>query len=129
MATLRHVVGRLSRDNPRLRRYLSFDYFRRKEGEPGGKIQHERFYFSSLSFYKEEKETLFVVTLKSRSQMLFQKIQKSKNNLLSTSLIIMITLFKSQIVLAEQERNGYGSRTEKGGSREINDKGSGSGKF
>ena len=103
LATLRHVVGRLSRDNPRLRRYLSFDYFRRKEGEPGGKIQHERFNFSSLSFYKEEKETLFVVTLKSRSQMLFRKIQKSKNNLLSTSLIIMITLFKSQIVLAEHE--------------------------
>ena len=70
-------------------------------------MQHERFKFSSLSFYKEEKETLFVVTLKSRSQMLFRKIQKSKNNLLSTSLIIMITLFKSQIVLAEQERNGY----------------------
>ena len=101
LATLRHVVGRLSRDNPRLRRYLSFDYFRRKEGEPGEKIQHERFNFSSLLFYKEEKEALFVVTLKSRSQMVFRKIQKSKNNLLSTSLIIMITLFKSQIVLAE----------------------------
>ena len=79
----------------------------RKEEEPGGKIQHERFNFSSLSFYKDEKETLLVVTLKSRSQMLIRKIQKSKNNLLSTSLIIMITLFKSQIVLAEQERNGY----------------------
>ena len=70
-------------------------------------MQHERFNFSSLSFYKDEKETLLVVTLKSRSQMLIRKIQKSKNNLLSTSLIIMITLFKSQIVLAEQERNGY----------------------
>ena len=36
-ATLRHVVGRLSRNKPRLRRYLSFDYFRRKEGKPAEK--------------------------------------------------------------------------------------------
>ena len=36
------------------------------------------------------------MTLKSQSQMLFWKIQKSKKNMLSTSL----TLFKSQIVLA-----------------------------
>ena len=64
LATLRHVVRRLSRDNPRLRRYLSFDYFRRKEGKLAEKIQLERFKFSLL-FYKEEKETLFVESIDS----------------------------------------------------------------
>ena len=72
LATLRHVVGRLSRDNPHLRRYLSFDYFRRKEGKPAEKIQLERFSFSWLFW------SPVIVTLKSRSQMLFRKIQKSK---------------------------------------------------
>ena len=56
LATLHHVVGRLSGDNTCLRRYLSLDYFRQKEGKPAKKIQLERFNFSSLLFYKEEKK-------------------------------------------------------------------------
>ena len=56
LATLRHMVGRLSGDNTCLRRYLYLDYFRQKEGKPAKKIQLERFNFSSLLFYKEEKK-------------------------------------------------------------------------
>ena len=59
LATLRHVVRRLSRDNPRLRRYLSFDYFRRKEGKLAEKIQLERFILQG------RKETLFVESIDS----------------------------------------------------------------
>ena len=61
LATLRHVVGRLSLDNPRLRRSLSLDYFRRKEGKPAEKIQLERINFSLLFW------SPVIVTLKSQS--------------------------------------------------------------
>ena len=51
----------LSLDNPRLRRSLSFDYFRRKEGKPAEKIQLERINFSLLFW------SPVIVTLKSQS--------------------------------------------------------------
>ena len=51
LATLLHLVQitePISRNNSRLRRYLSFDYFRRKERKPAEKGQLESFNFSSL---------------------------------------------------------------------------------
>ena len=54
-----NITGRLSRNNPRLRRYLSSDYFRRKETEPAEKSQLKSFTFS-LNIYMEEKQTRFV---------------------------------------------------------------------
>ena len=49
-----------SRNNPRLRGYLSSDYFRRKETKPAGKSQLKSFTFSSLLFYMGEKQIRFV---------------------------------------------------------------------
>ena len=60
LATLRHVVGRLSGDNTCLRWYLSLDYFRQKEGKPAKKIQLERFNFFIFIILQGRKKTLFV---------------------------------------------------------------------
>ena len=49
-----------SRNNPRLRGYLSSDYFRRKETKAAGKSQLKSFTFSSLLFYMGEKQTRFI---------------------------------------------------------------------
>ena len=57
------ITGRLSRNNPRLRRYLSSVFFRRKETKPAGKSRLNSFTFSSLLFYMEEKQTRFVKSL------------------------------------------------------------------
>ena len=54
------ITGRLSCNNPLLCRYLSSDYFPRKETKPAEKIQLKSFTFSSLLFYMEEKQTRFV---------------------------------------------------------------------
>ena len=54
------ITGQLSRNKPRLRGYLSSDYFRRKETKPVGKSQLKSFTFSSLLFYMGEKQTRFV---------------------------------------------------------------------
>ena len=63
LATLRHMVqnrsvitGQLSLNNPCLRRYLPFDYFRRKETN----LLLLSFHFSPLLFYTEEKKTRLV---------------------------------------------------------------------
>ena len=53
-------TGRLSRNNPRLRRNLPSYYFNWKETKPAGKSQLKSFTFSSLLFYMEEKQTRFV---------------------------------------------------------------------
>ena len=53
LATLGRVVqitGQISRNNPRLRRYLSSDCLRRKKSKASGKRQFEGFNFSSLLF-------------------------------------------------------------------------------
>ena len=52
------ITGQLSRNNPRLRGYLSSDFFfvEKKQEKPAGKS----FTFSSLLFYMEEKQTRFV---------------------------------------------------------------------
>lgn len=62
-ATLRHMVqnrsvitGQLSLNNPCLRRYLPFDYFRRKKKN----FLLISFHFSPLLFYTEEKKTHLV---------------------------------------------------------------------
>lgn len=62
-ATLRHMVqnrsvitGQLSLNNPCLRRYLPFDYFRRKKKN----FLLISFHFSPLLFYTEEKKTRLV---------------------------------------------------------------------
>ena len=101
LATLRHVVqnhGRLSRNNPRLHRYLSSDYFRRKETKPAEKAS------SSSLFYKEEKQTRLVESsdsdIKSWSQILLRKVQKRQQNMLSTSLKVKkVTSRLSDLVL------------------------------
>ena len=54
------ITGQLSRNNPRLRGYLSSDFFRRKETKPAGKSQLKGFTFSSLLFYMGEKQICFV---------------------------------------------------------------------
>ena len=54
------TTGQLSRNNPRLRRYLSSDCFRGKETKPAEKSQLKCFIFSSLLFYMEERQTRFV---------------------------------------------------------------------
>ena len=54
------LTGQLSRNNPRLRGYLSSDYFPRKETKPAGKNQLKSFTFSSLLFYMGEKQIRFV---------------------------------------------------------------------
>ena len=63
LATLRHMVqnrsvitGQLSLNNPCLRRYLPFDYFRRKKTN----LVLISFHFSPLLFYTEEKKTRLV---------------------------------------------------------------------
>lgn len=63
LATLRHMVqnrsvitGQLSLNNPCLRRYLPFDYFRRKKTN----LVLISFHFSPLLFYMEEKKTRLV---------------------------------------------------------------------
>ena len=56
------ITGRLSHNNPRLRRYLSSDYFRRKETKPAGGKKNS---FSSLLFYMVEKQTRFVESIDS----------------------------------------------------------------
>ena len=61
LVTSPHVVqitGRISRNNPHLRRYLSSDYFRQREAKPAGKRQLEK--------KRKKKQT----------QMLFRKVQK-----------------------------------------------------
>ena len=66
MATLRRVVQNyrtlscLSHNNPRLRRYLSSDYFRLQETKPAEKSQLKSFTFSPLLVYMVEKITPFV---------------------------------------------------------------------
>ena len=58
---LRHVVqitGRISRNNPRPRRYLPSDYFRQKKAKPTEKRQLESFNFSSLLFTWKNKLVL-----------------------------------------------------------------------
>ena len=113
MVTLRHVVGRISRDNPRLRRYLSFDYFRRKEGKTAREVQ------------------LFIIILESSDSDIKKPVanaapentKKVKKNMLSTSFIIMITSFKSQIVLAEHEcSTNWGDCKSKRGKPECPEK-------
>lgn len=63
LATLRHMVqnrsvitGQLSLNNPCLRRYLPFDYFRRKKTN----LVLISFHFSPLLFYTEEKKARLV---------------------------------------------------------------------
>lgn len=63
LATLRHMVqnrsvitGQLSLNNPCLRRYLPFAYFRRKKTN----LVLISFHFSPLLFYTEEKKTRLV---------------------------------------------------------------------
>ena len=53
-------TGRLSRNNPRLHRYLPSYYFHWKETKRAEKSQLKSFTFSSLLFYMEEKQTRFV---------------------------------------------------------------------
>ena len=75
--------------NLRLRRYLSSDYFRRKETRKAKKSQPKSFTFYPV-----------IVTLKSRSQMLFRKVQKGQQNVLSTSLKVKkVTSRLSDLVL------------------------------
>ena len=67
LANLRHMVqnrsvitGQLSLNNPCLRRYLPFDYFRRKKKNLVNEKQLISFHFSSLLFYTKEKKTRLV---------------------------------------------------------------------
>ena len=50
------ITGRLSRNNPRLSRYLSSDYFRRKETKTAAS---QSFTFSSLLFYVQKELILW----------------------------------------------------------------------
>lgn len=47
----------LSRNNPYLRRYLSHDYFRRKQTKPAGKSQLKSFAFASFLLHMKEWRT------------------------------------------------------------------------
>ena len=67
LATLRHMVqnrsvitGQLSLNNPCLRRYLPFDYFRRKKTNLVNEKQLKSFHFCSLLFYTEEEKSRLV---------------------------------------------------------------------
>ena len=64
LANLRHMVqsrsvitGQLSLNNPCLRRYLPFNYFRRKKTNLADERQLLSFHFPSLLFYTEEQKT------------------------------------------------------------------------
>ena len=55
------ITVRLSRNNPRLHRYLSSDFISpSKRNKASRKNQHKSFTFSFLLFYIEEKQTRFV---------------------------------------------------------------------
>ena len=54
------ITGQLSRNNPRLRGYLSSEFLLRKETKPAGKSQLKSFTFSCLLFYMGEKQICFV---------------------------------------------------------------------
>lgn len=57
------ITGQLLRSNPRLRRYLSSEYFRRKETKPAEKSQKAKSCtVSSFLVYNKEKRTRFVVS-------------------------------------------------------------------
>lgn len=61
MVTQRHVVkiiGRLSRNNPRLRRHLSSDYFRRKKSRRKEPAQEFHF-FTFITLHRKNKRTRF----------------------------------------------------------------------
>ena len=67
LANLRHMVqnrsvitGQLSLNNPCLRRYLPFDYFRRKKTNLVNEKQLKSFHFCSLLFYTEEEKSRLV---------------------------------------------------------------------
>lgn len=49
------ITIQFSHNNPRLRRYLTEDYFSQKETKQAGKSQLKSSTFSSFSFYKDEK--------------------------------------------------------------------------
>ena len=105
LATSRHVVqitGRISRNNARLHLYLSSDYFRENETKSAEKRQFESFNF----IYTEEKQTrsvessTVIATLKSWSKMPFRKVEKSQQNMPSTSLKVKkVTSRLSNLVL------------------------------
>ena len=82
-----------------MRRYLSSDYFRRKDTKPMGKSQLESCTFSLLSFYMEENQTRFVESSDVKKlvansvparedlhPLLVPESTKSQQNMLSTSL-------------------------------------------
>ena len=54
------ITGQFSRNNLRLRRYLTDDYFSRKETEQVVKSQLKSLAFSSFLFKKEEKRKIAV---------------------------------------------------------------------
>ena len=65
------ITGQLSHNNPRLRLYLSPNYFHRRETKPAEKnINFKSFTFSSLSLYMEEKITRFVESSNSDTKKL-----------------------------------------------------------
>lgn len=62
MVTQRHVVkiiGRLSRNNPRLRRHLSSDYFRRKKSRRKESAQEFHF-FTFITLHRKNNELVFI---------------------------------------------------------------------
>ena len=74
------ITGQFSRNNPRLRRYLTDYYFSRKETEQVGKSQ-----LKSLTFKRKKNEPTMqspvTVILKSWSEMLHQKVQKKSTKI------------------------------------------------
>ena len=82
-------TGRLSRNNPRLHRHLPSYYFHWKETKPAEKKPAQEFHLFISIILHGRKTNWFcrypvMFTAKSWSQMLFQKVQKCQQNMLST---------------------------------------------
>ena len=106
------ITGRLSRNNPRLRRYLSSEYFCRKETKPAEKSQLKSFTFSSLLFYMEEKQTRFAESsdgdIKELVANAVQESTKKSTNILSTPLKMKkATRRLSDLVLRKLKLNHF----------------------
>ena len=83
------ITRRLSRNNLRLRRYLCLRLFLSKRNKAGRKKPAQEFnllFFYYFTWKKLVLQSLMIVTLKSWSHMLFREVQKSQQNMPSTSL-------------------------------------------
>ena len=101
LATLHHVVGWLSCNNPHLHWYLSFNYFRWKEGKPAEKKFSSRGSNFHNYFTRKKKKLFLESSVSDIKKPVTNAVLENTKKL--KKYAVNVFNFKSQIVLAKHK--------------------------